>query len=210
MLARLLVPSSGKLTIGGDDMAELPEAVTGRRIAYVGPAVPLMSASLRDNLLYGLKYRPLREPDDDRAPARARERQEAVRAGNLDADIEADWVDYEAAGAGDASALTEWVMHALELVDMAEDVYLLGLRGSIDPTERPDVAEKILAARERLRERLADPEIAPLVELFDGSQYNMNATVAENLLFGTPVGDPFDIERLAENAYVRQVLERVG
>jgi putative ABC transport system ATP-binding protein len=45
------------------------------------------------------------------------------------------------------------------------------------------------------------------VERFDPSRYNRNATLAENLLFGTPVGRAFDIENLAGNAYVRQVLE---
>ena len=36
LLARLLDPSGGRLTIGGNDIKTLPEAVTGRRIAYVG------------------------------------------------------------------------------------------------------------------------------------------------------------------------------
>ena len=38
------------------------------------------------------------------------------------------------------------------------------------------------------------------------SQYNTNASVAENLLFGTTVGDAFDHDRMAENDYVLQVL----
>ena len=34
--------------------------------------------------------------------------------------------------------------------------------------------------------------------------------LAENLLFGTPVGDSFDMDRLAENPYVLEVLEKTG
>ena len=45
-----------------------------------------------------------------------------------------------------------------------------------------------------LRERLTDPDIAALVETFDAERYNDNATLAENLLFGTPVGGTFDID----------------
>ena len=41
-------------------------------------------------------------------------------------------------------------------------------------------------------------------------RYNTNASVAENLLFGTPIGPVFDFEALADNAYVLSVLDRIG
>src|SRR3546814_8144391 len=67
MLAGLIAPSSGVLRIGGRDVERLPSAVTGRRIAYVGPNAYHFAGSLRDNLLYGLKHRPLRPPGAERA-----------------------------------------------------------------------------------------------------------------------------------------------
>jgi ABC-type thiamine transport system ATPase subunit len=48
------------------------------------------------------------------------------------------------------------------------------------------------------------------VEQFDVARYNRNATLAENLLFGTPIGRKFDIDNLAKNAYVRRVLAETG
>jgi ABC-type iron transport system FetAB ATPase subunit len=72
------------------------------------------------------------------------------------------------------------------------------------------VAERILSARQRMRERLASLDIEDWVERFDPQRYNRNATLAENLLFGTPVGRTFDIDNLAGNAYVRQVLHETG
>ena len=48
------------------------------------------------------------------------------------------------------------------------------------------------------------------MERFDPKKYNRNATLAENLLFGTPVGRTFDVENLAGNAYVRRVLHDTG
>ena len=101
-------------------------------------------------------------------------------------------------------------LSALTMVDMDEDVYQLGLRGAIDPQARPELAEAILSARFALRERLQDPAVAPLIELFDREKYNTNATMAENLLFGTPVGDSFDMEHLAQHPYVLSVLDKVG
>ena len=57
LLAGLLTPHSGSIRIGGQDVAKLPEAVTGRRIAYLGLETYLFPFSVRDNLLYSLRER---------------------------------------------------------------------------------------------------------------------------------------------------------
>src|SRR6267142_541106 len=61
-----------------------------------------------------------------------------------------------------------------------------------------------------MRERLESLGIQDWVERFDPDKYNRNATLAENLLFGTPVGKAFDVDNLGANAYVRQVLHDTG
>jgi ABC-type dipeptide/oligopeptide/nickel transport system ATPase subunit len=61
-----------------------------------------------------------------------------------------------------------------------------------------------------MRERLESLGIKDWVERWHPDEYNRNATLAENLLFGTPVGRVFDVENLASNAYVRQVLRETG
>src|SRR5262249_46991846 len=61
-LAGIIKPTAGSISIGGRDLAALPEAVTGRRISYVGSDGYLFPVSVRDNLLYGLKHRPLSGP----------------------------------------------------------------------------------------------------------------------------------------------------
>jgi ABC-type sugar transport system ATPase subunit len=45
------------------------------------------------------------------------------------------------------------------------------------------------------------------VELFDREKYNDNMTVAENLMFGTPRDDSLAADKLADNVYVRRVLQ---
>ena len=79
-LARLVRPSSGRITIGGADLAELPVAVIGRRIGYVGATPYLFAGSLRDNLLLGLRHIPLRPAEYDEAKARRRARQKKQAA----------------------------------------------------------------------------------------------------------------------------------
>ena len=213
ILARLLDPDRGSLSYGGLDAAKLPEAVTGRRISYVGPSAFIFAGTIADNLFFGLRHRPLIEREYDGEAGRKRQRYvaEAMRAGNLPYDPSAEWIDYQSAGADSLEALRQSALVALDLVGMSDDIYHLGLRGAIDPLARADLADAVIRARGRLRERLAaDLETAPLVETFERSRYNDNATVAENLLFGSPVGDGFDMERLAQHPYVLQVLEQAG
>lgn len=210
LLARLVKPTGGSLTINGASLEELPEAVTGRRIGYVGPSAYIFATSVRDNLTYGLKHQPLGSPDRSAADEQAwgKWQTEARRAGNSTDDFAADWVDYDAAGISGEDDLADQALKVLQIVDMQSDIYELGLRGTIDPAARPELARRILDARASFRERLADPDFAPLVEVFDANLYNDNATVGENLLFGRPVGDAFDLERLAEHPYILEVLEK--
>ncbi len=212
LLARLIEPTGGRITIGGRALDSLPEAVTGRRIAYVGPAAHIFAGRLGDNLFYGLKHGGPAPGPDGTAPsaARRRDRFEARASGNPTDDAAADWIDYAAAGVDSPEALIGAALRALDIAEMADDVYRFGLRSTIDPAARPALAARMLEARAALDERLAQADLSALVERFDVARYNTNATVAENLLFGTPVGDAFDVERLAENDYLRALLDRYG
>ena len=212
VLGGLIEPSTGNVAIGGQDLSGLPENVTGRRIGYVSANAYLQNASIGDNLVYGLKNRP---PPFEAEPApsnkrRAVRRAEAERAGNSPYDFNADWIDYAAAGVSGPKALGDRVIDVLRLVDLDRDVYAIGLRGCIDPGQHAETAAKILEARAVMHDRARDPAIAALIEPFDESRYNGNATVGENLLFGAPLDDRFDMDRLAEHPYVLRVLEETG
>jgi ABC-type multidrug transport system fused ATPase/permease subunit len=179
LLARLIRPTSGRITIGGTDIATLPTAVVGRRIGYVGAMPYFFAGTLRDNLLLGLRHRPVR-------PA-----------------------EYEPALA-DREALAIRITEVLARLDFDEAVYTLGLRWRLDPEAYPEAAARLLEARRALARRLVEDGITDLVETYDADRFNFNASVAENLLFGTPIGPAFDFEALAENTYVQQVLTKVG
>ncbi|MEQ9329738.1 ABC transporter ATP-binding protein [Thalassobaculum sp.] len=213
VLARLVLPTAGSLSFGDRDMAALPEAVTGRRIGYVGPAAFAFSTSIRENLLMGAMHRPLLEPERDEA-ARAlvhKALSNAEISGNSVDDPGADWVDYDAIGVPDPSGLPGRLVELLDVVDLWDDCYLLGLRGTLDPEQRPDAAARILEARRGFAERLTgDPALVELVEPFAADRYNTNASVAENLLFGTPVDGTFSVDAIAANDYVRSTLGTVG
>ena len=209
MLARLVVPSSGQINVGGTDMIKAPEAVSGRAIAYVGPSAYLFPTSVRDNLLYGLKHYPLRGRTYEGKELKEFEFQmsEAKRTDSTLLDFNADWTDYQAAGASSPQEMDLRIVDVLRTVELEETIFELGLRSAVDAADHPGLAESVLRAREAIRVRLAAPGMQELVEQFDAGRYNRNATLAENLLFGTPIGKKiFDIENLAGNEYVRRVL----
>ena len=212
MLARLLEPTGGTIRIGGQKLTQLPESVSGRRIGFVSASPYLFATTVRDNLFYGLKHRPLKAAADDEAYQRERARYaaDAEGAGNIPDDPRADWIDYAAAGAADRAALERRALEVLTLVDMDDDMYQLGLRGVIDPAARPELAAGILKARTALRERLAREDQAALIEPFDESRFNDNATLGENLLFGTATDARLNPERLADQPYVLGILETAG
>jgi len=209
IIARLIPPTSGSVTINGVDIAPLPESITGRRIGYVGPGAYVFSSTIRDNILMGARHRPFGEGDPDVFPDSPEQRADAEAAGNSLDPISANWLDYQSIGT-DENGLKDRVAELLKVVGLEDEVYAIGLRGSLRSGCQEEVANRILGARARLRVRLEELGLAGLVEPFDAEKFNSNASVAENLLFGTPVGDDFALDRLASDPYVRSVLDKVG
>ena len=209
LLAGLLQPSSGSIKIGGRDIEGLPAAVSGRRLTYIGQDSYHFPISVKDNLLYGLKHQPVTtvEYKGDAVEERQRYVAESKRSGNPDFDFNADWVDYATARVSGPDDLHGRIIEILELVEFGEDVYRFGLTGSVDPKQRPDVAEVILKARTALLERLAADGSDDLVDRFSLDHYNRNATLAENLLFGTPKKPAYASEELAKNPLLQRVLD---
>ena len=208
IVAGLNQPLSGAVSVDGHDVGALPETVTGRRFAYVSQEPRLRSGTVRDNLLYSLKHRPQNNPD--RSEASKIRLREAALSGNSPYDIDDDWIDYAGAGVDGREGLTGRALEVLRLVDMENDVYALGLSGVLNPTDYPELVERIMEARGRLRDRLNDPRIAQLIEPFDAERYNTNLSVAENLLFGTPRDESLSFDTLHTNEYVRKVLHEAG
>lgn len=212
VLARLTLPSSGSIKLDGNDFFQLPEYVLGARTAYVGQETYLFPQSVRDNLLFGLKIRPITPANYDDAVKAERDAfwEESVRAGNPPFDPNADWIDYELAGATGPADLLPRVVEVLHQVELDEDIYALGLRGTIDAALRPDLAERFLKARHELHGRLKDPSYAGLIETFNGDRYNRNLSVAENILFGTPLGKELSGDSIAFDPYMQSVLKATG
>ena len=73
MLARLVLPTGGSVRLDGKDFFQVPEYLLGARTAYVGQDTYLFPLSVRDNLLFGLKFRPVTPATYDDATRAIRE-----------------------------------------------------------------------------------------------------------------------------------------
>ncbi|MDX1484947.1 MAG: ABC transporter transmembrane domain-containing protein [Alphaproteobacteria bacterium] len=212
IMAGLLAPSTGRVTLGGTDCTALPKSVLGRHIGYVGMDPFLFAGTLKDNLYLGLKHEPvgLDDGDEELELLRKQNEFEAAISGNSPFHLSADWIDLQGAGVDSHEALAERAIEVLSRVGMETDLYEMGLRTSGNLDTQSATNERLLAARREVHSRLRDPELSALVEPFDPDVFNNSASVGENILFGASAAGAFEPKALGEDAYMRQVLAKVG
>jgi putative ABC transport system ATP-binding protein len=210
--AGMLRPSGGRIELDGKDLASLPEYLMGRRLAYVDGGTYLPQGSIFDALTYVLKNQPVaeRERDAEAQEEHQNAMREAISAGNSDLDPDAHWIDKERIGARDAEQLENQILQALSAVELEADIRSLGLRGTLDPATNPELCEQLIDARRRFRDRLVERGLKDIVEPFEPDAYNSQATLGENLLFGTAKLPMYEPANFPSNRIVRGVLARAG
>ncbi|MCA1406444.1 ABC transporter ATP-binding protein [Ensifer sp. IC3342] len=209
---RLTWPESGRIVVGDDDIHDLPESIVGRRISYASSEVYTFQGSLGDNLLYGLKHAPLTEVvyEGDKAAHRRWELLEAKLAGNPSLDLNSDWIDYGAAAATGPDDLFAKVREVLDTVLLTNDIMALAVRSTINPAQHEAFAGEIVAMRGALRRRLEAEKLSDLVVFFEPGSYNVEATIGENLLFGTVTDQARWEKALEDHPFFKTVLKRAG
>ncbi|WP_449871021.1 ABC transporter transmembrane domain-containing protein [Microvirga lenta] len=207
ILARRIPGFGGHIRIGDRDLMRLPPSVAGRRIAYAGIDPILFPGTIRDNVVYGLRFKPLGQREEDRREAERRVA-EAIRTGNPVESISDQWIDYSQFGVGNADEFDRLLVDLLSRIGMGNEMYLFGLAGRLDPEKDPDLAGRFVEARRRLHETFQASGMEGLVEPFDADRYNDQATVAENLLFGVPTTSELKGRNLAENNEFRSAIDK--
>jgi len=206
LMSRLVNPSSGNMNIGDWKMENIPESITGRRLGYVGSAAFMFGGTVYDNLCYSLKHQPIPVETEDQH--KERERTIAKQSGNSPHRYDDDWIDYQALGLENHEQLTTHIIDILKAVEIDEEIYQFGLLSFVDQSQNSDLAARVMQARQQLRDKFKQPEIARLVEPFDHEKYNLNMTVSENLLFGTVYDDAIDLEQLIDYPAMQKVLKQ--
>ncbi len=210
LMSRLISPSSGNMVIGDRKMEDMPTAITGRRIGYVGPSVFMFNGSVFDNVCYALKHQPVTSADGDKDKAKQHERLLAKKSGNSPDRYDDEWIDYKALGLKGSEELDSLITNILQAVELDEEIYQFGLLSYVQQADNSDLVERIMEARKQLRNKFSEPEIKRLVEPFDHEQFNNNMTVSENLLFGTVYDPSVNVEQLIDKPVIQDLLSEFG
>ncbi|MET1414668.1 ATP-binding cassette domain-containing protein [Roseibium sp. HPY-6] len=213
LAAGLVSASSGKVLIGDHDLDKLTDSTLGREIAYVGGAVHVWTGTIRDNLYYGLRHRPLVPPERSAEEKKKYKRRvnEANQTKNPVYDLAAEWNDFAAAGVNNDAELDEKALELLETVRLDNDIYRLGLQSRLDPSMNDAFAEKILNVRKSLAGRIAnEPKLSGLVELWNRDSFNASASLAENLFFAVPSDPEITMDQVPELEEVKKFLAETG
>ncbi|MDD7909106.1 ABC transporter transmembrane domain-containing protein [Pseudovibrio exalbescens] len=213
MAAGLLSPTAGRVEIGTHNLEGLCEATLGRQIAYVGGSVHVWTGTIRDNLYYGLRNRPLDEPSKEHASSSEYRRwmEEARATANPEYSLDVNWLDYDRAGAKDTEELDNRVLEIIEVLGLSKDLYRLGLQSVIDPEHDAELVQRILDARHVLAGKVqTDPKLRNLVELWDIDTFNASASLAENLFFAVPKDSSLQLEDVLKNKRAVKFLEDTG
>ena len=208
LLARLINPTQGRLSLAGMDMRNLPESVIGKYVAYVGSNAHHFSGSIRDNLIYSLRHRQIKGEDNA-------EQQEVIRgaklSGNSTDNPDANWIDEESLDLSAEKSLTAHIHQVLAQSDLNSDLFQLGLLGTLaDHHQQQHLEEQVLKARELIHHQLQEGAYKGLVELFDWNKYNTNLTVLENILFSPAKRKGVDRNKLAGNEQLQAFLDKQG
>jgi ABC-type multidrug transport system fused ATPase/permease subunit len=202
VLARLY-GYTGTVLLDDIELAQLPAGIAGRQIGYVGSDVRLFTGTVFENLIYGLRHRP---PE-----ATSREGNGHSRAGEpIDPD---DWLDLSLVGATDRAGLLAAMLECVRVVALDDDLYAFGLRATIDPARKPEIAERLLAARRLVMDRFQHEGGAAgeaLVEFFDRDRFAAYASIGENILFGQSAAPELSLEQLAGHPHFRRIIDEVG
>jgi putative ABC transport system ATP-binding protein len=189
VLARMITDYGGEVRLAGTPLHDLTERAAGRLIGYAGPDPVVFHGSIRDNVVYGLNR--------------------AIKSWMPGCAVRADgWIDYEAIQADGPDMLDQRIIEALRIVGMDASVFRYGLSGTLDPARAVSLADGIIAARNYIHGQLEASGQASLIETFNPAEYNRNATVGENLIFGIPAGRSAVEPGILAESSVRKLIEQ--
>lgn len=208
ILGRQATNYTGRVLIDGELLADMSVERASHLIGYSGDQAEVIAGTMRDNILLPLRRRrPEIKSDGPVSPEEHRRFVEAVRSGNSPFPFEADWTDYEGVGVADAAELAARVRELLDVFGCTQDVFELGLGGKVMPPVSAEATERIITARHVVAAELERINLGGLIEPFALDRYNRNASVAENLIFGTRTSARFGNATLLFEPYAHSILK---
>ncbi|MBX2886283.1 MAG: ATP-binding cassette domain-containing protein [Granulosicoccus sp.] len=206
ILAGIEEPYSGSILIDGQPIDEIPDSILRRRLSLQGPDPHMFVGTIVENLEYGLLQHEPRHTDDVETQSMLNE---AIESGNRPP-IDHGWLDYTQAGLPSSARSPDWIMQVSAATGTYNLIAERRLLEVFDPQEKPELAANILTARAEIKNRLNSLDAASYLSLFDPNEFNANATIAENILFGVAADQRLRISFFDIHPYFRQIIEACG
>ena len=191
LIAREVVPSSGMMLVGMEELSELHQATLATRVGHATSRPMLFKGTFGDNVLMPIRYAPL--PDDKAAAFEL----EMSKTGNSADMLAADWTDPTRGAAENIDELKDHWCRLVEGIGGAGALFRRALDHPLDPDEHPHLADRLVELRPKILKTLQDKHLIDVVHILQPDRYCPALPVVQNLLFATPK-NPLPADTLAD------------
>lgn len=187
LFTRELSPTSGKITIAGQELGSLSQAVIGSKIGHASSRPFVLQGTFGCNILIPLKITP-QDLDGSVVAHKTKVnlRAESIRSGNSADPLDTIWVDPAAVGLTNQDEVHEWLLDLTEAIDTNGVLFTKGLEQKFHGKDFPDLSRKLVALRHEIAEELKNPIFEGAFFPFDKAKYNPALPIAGNLFFAIP------------------------
>ncbi|MFK7755139.1 MAG: ABC transporter transmembrane domain-containing protein, partial [Sedimentitalea sp.] len=203
VLTREVIPASGTLKIGDQDMKTLHQGVVAARIGHASSRPAMFQGTFGDNVMMPILRRPMGTSDNPAFFA------ESQRAGNSPDPFNTEWLDPTLAGFETPEDLRDWWLKMIDGMGSGTALFRRGMEQRFNAEDHPDLAAKLVALRPKVQQAIRDAGLRKHAYFFKPDLYNHALPVAENLLFASP-RVPITQELLAEQTDFMTKLRALG
>lgn len=188
-ISGLIQPDHGEIKLDQVNINHLSADQKSYHISYLDQVPYILSGSIKDNLYYAfmeVSEYPKHHSDETKFQ-----------------------VNLERARVKTHSEIEQLIINYIKLAKLDEDMYRFGLNHYFEGDLEETLAHLFVKIRHKFYEKLYERGMQNLVEPFDINKYNINTTVAQNLIFGTPKRRDASIDGLSKNEWVHRILDKV-
>jgi len=181
ILSRSILPSSGRVTIGGIDLNTVHQGVVAARVGIASSKPYIFKGRVEDNTRLALRTLPC-HPESETEETRAAIA-EAIRTGNSTDAGDVPWLELGLGGFTDESEVYDWWGKITEALGTDGFLFKRGLDGTFNPADHKQLAERIVALRPEAERRMVEADLCSAVYFFNAEKFNPGQAVGGNILF---------------------------
>ena len=206
LLTREALPTRGRITMAGHNLAELHQAVLAARIGYAHSNPYLFQGTVGDNLLMSLRSSPKTVLWDPKMTDRAAI--ETQRSGNSLDSTKADWLDPGLADLNTRTDIYDWWYQLVNAVGTQDVMFRAMAVDRMNPEQHPELAARVVALRDEVHDRLKEQGLDKVVHRFDPDRFNPALALGGNLMFAAPIRSISQAGLALERSFLAMIIEQ--